>query len=175
MTTKYTKISQNSLEELKNLNAGEWILYSGELITIRDSSQTMLIEYYNKEGKLPFQINNKIIIYAAPTDDIDNTVIGPTTSKRMDDHLDFLLDMGVAATIGKGDRTKAAISLIQKYKTPYMVLMSGVSAYLSSFFSERKILAFEELGPEAIHLFTASDLPLLMAIDSKGESIFSNY
>jgi fumarate hydratase subunit beta len=169
------KITKDSLASLKELKAGEWISYSGEIITIRDASQIMLIDHYKREGVLPFNLNGKIIMYAAPTEDKKNIVIGPTTSKRMDNDLEFLLDMGVTATIGKGNRTEKACSIIRKYKAPYMVLMSGVSAYLSSFFSDRKVLAFEELGPEAVYTITASDLPLLLAIDSTGESIFSEY
>jgi fumarate hydratase subunit beta len=166
------KVTENSLASLKEIHAGKWILYSGEIITIRDSSQSMLIKHYKKEGTLPFEIKNKIIMYAAPTEDTKNIVIGPTTSTRMDNGLDFLLQMGAIASIGKGNRTEQATLSIKKHKAPYMILMSGVSAYLSRFFSEKKILAFEELGPEAVYTLTASDLPLLIAIDSYGKSIF---
>jgi len=165
------KITSKDHHKLKNLKAGEWISYSGTLVTMRDSSQRKLIDEYKKNGKLPIDIKDKIILYAAPTMS-KKVVIGPTTSKRMDAGLELLISNGVVATIGKGNRSKTAIDIIKKNKTPYFILMSGVSAYLSKYFIKGKIVAFKELGPEAIHEFTASGLLLLTAIDQKGRSIF---
>ncbi len=157
--------------KLKDIKAGEWISYSGTLVTMRDSSQKKLIDEYKKNGKLSVNIKDKIILYAAPTMS-KKVVIGPTTSKRMDAGLELLTSNGVLATIGKGNRSKGAIDIIKKNKTPYFILMSGVSAYLSKYFTKGKVVAFKELGPEAIYEFTASGLLLLTAIDSKGRSIF---
>ncbi|MCX6112914.1 MAG: fumarate hydratase C-terminal domain-containing protein, partial [Proteobacteria bacterium] len=96
----------------------------------------------------------------------------PSTSRRMDKFLDFMLDQGVITTIGKGERTPEAVSSIKKHRAPYLALMSGVSAYLSRFFVKGEIIAFSDLGPEAIRKYTVSKLPLLVAIDSNGKSIF---
>lgn len=147
------------------VTAGEWIKYSGELITIRDASAKRI-----KDINIDFK--DKIVLYGAPTLG-EKIVIGPTTSIRMDSTLEELLKLGVVATIGKGNRTEKAIELIKKYKAPYFVMMSGVSAYLSQFFIESEIIALKELGPEAVRKYKVKDLPLLTAIDTKGNSIFN--
>jgi len=154
--------------DFKKLHAGEWIKYTGTVITIRDSSMMRLLE--NKK-KLPVDLNGKIIMYAAPTES-NVIIIGPTTSSRMDPSLGFLLDAGVIATIGKGARSNDAIKEIKKHKAPYFILMSGVSAYLSQFFKKGKVIAMKELGPEAIREYYVENLPLLVAIDPNGNSIF---
>ena len=154
--------------DLKKLRAGEWIKYTGTLITVRDSSMMRLLE--NKH-KLPIDLKGKIVMYAAPTES-KVIVIGPTTSSRMDSSLGFILGKGVVATIGKGARSKDAINEIKKHKAPYFILMSGVSAYLSQFFKKGKIIAMKELGPEAIRKYHVENLPLLVAIDPSGKTIF---
>lgn len=172
MKIRTTSIDMNNLEDIKRLNAGDWIRYTGPLITIRDSSMAKLMEYQHKNKKLPFQLDGKIVMYAAPAMS-KRIIIGPTTSTRMDKGLGFLIDHGVIATIGKGKRSSLADKLIKKNKTPYFVLMSGVSAYLSEYFKKGKIIAFKELGPEAVYEFTASELLLLTATDARGRSIFN--
>ena len=172
MKIRYTDINSTNLSLLKDLKAGQWVTYSGDIVTVRDSSQMRLFEIYKKEGKLPIELKNKVIMYAAPTEGKD-IIIGPTTSKRMDCFLDFMLEQGVIATIGKGGRTPQATNAVKKFHAPYLVLMSGVSAYLSKFFIKGEIIAFSDLGPEAVRRYTASELPLLVGIDPSGKSIFS--
>ena len=165
MKQKFIKIDKSNIEDIKNLKAGDWIEYTGELITLRDSSALKLIEQ-------PINLKGCLIMYGAPAES-KKIIIGPTTSKRMDTSLEFVLNNGVIATVGKGNRSKQASELIKQYKAPYFVMMSGVSAYLSSFFEKEEIIAFKELGPEAIRKYTVKKLPLLTAIDSKGKSIFN--
>lgn len=171
MKISFTKIDQKNIDAIKDLKAGEWIEYSGEFMTLRDSSAMKLTEIKNKGGKLPIKLDGAIILYGAPTEG-DQIIIGPTTSKRMDGSLEYLLSQGVMATVGKGSRTKDAVEFIKKYKAPYFVMMSGVSAYLSSFFEKGEVIAFKELGPEAIRKYSVKKLPLLVAIDTKGRSTF---
>ncbi len=158
-------------KQTSKLKAGDWIRYTGKVITIRDASQSKLIQTKENTKKLPFELDGRVVLYAAPAMSKE-VIIGPTTSTRMDGGLNFLLEHGVTATIGKGKRNKNAIGLIKKHQAPYFVLMSGVSAYLSGFFKKDKILAFKELGPEAVYEFTTSGLLLITAIDTKGVSIF---
>jgi len=165
MKLKLTKIDKSNIENIKNLKAGEWIEYTGELITLRDSSAMKLLTQ-------PIKLTGCIIMYGAPAEG-KQIIIGPTTSKRMDASLEYVLSNGVIATVGKGSRGKQASDLIKRYKAPYFVMMSGVSAYLSSFFEKEEIIAFKELGPEAIRKYTVNKLPLLTAIDSKGKNIFN--
>jgi len=171
MKLRFTKIDQNNIKGLKDLNAGEWIEYSGELITLRDSSAIKLMELKSKGGAIPIKLSGTIILYGAPAEG-EQIIIGPTTSKRMDNSLEYLFSQGVIATVGKGNRGKEAIELTKKYKVPYFVMMSGVSAYLSSFFEKGEVIAFKDLGPEAVRKYTVNKLPLLTAIDTKGKSIW---
>ncbi len=171
MKIAFTKIDSKNLETIKDLKAGEWIEYSGDVITLRDSSAIKLMEPDQESSKLSTRLKGSIILYGAPTEG-EQIIIGPTTSKRMDNSLEFLLEHGVIASVGKGNRTKDAVELIKKYKAPYFVMMSGVSAYLSSFFEKGEIIAFKELGPEAIRKYTVKKLPLLVAIDAKGKSVY---
>ncbi|MEI6092938.1 MAG: fumarate hydratase C-terminal domain-containing protein [bacterium] len=171
MNIRHQDIDKTNLHLLKDVKAGEWITYTGDIITVRDSSQIKLFEMYIEGKKLPVDLNGSIVMYGAPTEG-KQIIIGPTTSIRMDASLDFMLGQGVLATIGKGARSDKAKETIKRNKTPYLVLMSGVSAYLSKFFITGEIIAFSELGPEAVRKFTTSKLPLLVAIDPQGESIF---
>ena len=157
-----------NMSVLRSVKAGQWITYSGKITTIRDASALKL----RTQNKLALDLDGRIIMYAAPTNS-QEVVIGPTTSSRMDDGLELLLKNGVVATIGKGARSKKAIELIKSYKAPYFVLASGVSAYLSGFFKGKRVIAFGELGPEAMFELSASGLLLLTAIDSSGRSVFN--
>ena len=171
MSRDIIDVNKANIKLLETISAGEWINYTGEIITIRDSSQIKLLELYKEEKRIPLNLDGSIIMYGAPTES-KQIIIGPTTSIRMDCSLDFMLQQGVKATIGKGARSEKAKESIKKHKAPYLVLMSGVSAYLSKFFINGEIIAFSELGPEAVRKFTASKLPLLVGIDSTGKSIF---
>ena len=164
MSIKFKKMNKDNIDSIKDLNAGEWIEFTGDIITLRDSSALRL-------NDLPIDLKGTIVLYGAPTEG-ERIIIGPTTSKRMDSSLEDLLKKGVIATIGKGNRGEGALALIKEHKAPYFVMMSGVSSYLSSFFKEGKIVAFQDLGPEAVRRYTVKDLPLLTAIDPKGKSIF---
>ena len=144
----------------KQENNNQWISYTGKLITMRDSSSKKLFEMYKNKQKLPLDLKSKVILYAAPTKS-EKIIIGPTTSIRMDIYLDFLYKQGVVATIGKGKRSPEAYCFIENNNFPYFILMSGVSAYLSKFFKSKKIIAFEELGAEAIFELEVENLPLL--------------
>jgi fumarate hydratase subunit beta len=149
----------------------KWINYTGQIICMRDQAHQKIQTMLKNKQKIPFDLKGQIVLYAAPTDG-DRIVIGPTTSIRMDNYLAMILKLGARATIGKGNRSKKAINLIKKHKAPYYILLSGVSAYLSRYFISGEIIAFPELGPEAVRRYKVKDLPLLVAIDGKGRSIF---
>lgn len=161
----------NEIKDLKKAKINTWYKYTGSLITMRDSSQMKIMEIYKKEKTIPIDLKNKVIFYGAPAESKKIT-IGPTTSIRMDTFLPFLIEQGIIATVGKGPRSKDAISLIKKHQTPYFIIPSGVSAYLSQFFIEQKIIALHELGPEAIREYKVKNLPILTAIDINGNTIF---
>lgn len=157
---------------IKILKTGEKINYSGKLTVMRDAAQKRLLEMYKDGKKLPIDLSEKIIFYAGPTFTNGKMVIGPTTSKRMDSFLEFLALNKVLATIGKGERTKEAIETIKKYKMPYFVAPSGCAAYLAQSIVSWKLIAFEDLGPEAIYEIQVANFPMLVAIDTEGNKIF---
>lgn len=158
--------------DLKTLNVGESIQYTGSLIVMRDAAQKRLLEIQNTGKELPVSLAGKLVFYAGPTFSKGKMIIGPTTSKRMDRFLEFLAQNGVQGTIGKGARTMQAIEVIKKYQMPYFVAPSGCAAYLSQKVLSWKILAFDDLGPEAIYKIEVKDFPLIVGIDSQGKGMF---
>lgn len=164
-------INDKNLEKIKKLKMGIWFSYSGNLIVLRDKGQER-IKKIIEAGLMPkTNFKNSIILYAGPSKS-EEVVIGPTTSKRMDPYLEQMLNLGVKATIGKGPRNNFINNIIKEHQAPYFVLFSGVSAYLSSFFSNEKVLEFEDLGPEAIRSYSVKELPLFTAIDASGISFW---
>lgn len=164
--------SQLKIVELK---AGEMIQYCGELIVMRDAAQKKIREVLEFKDQLPFSLEGKIVFYAGPARKAAGSVIGaigPTTSIRMDPFLEMLLKLGVKATIGKGKRNKYVKELSKKYSAVYFITSSGTATALSKKVVEAEIIAFPELGPEAIYRLEVKEFPLLVAIDSKGKSIY---
>lgn len=159
-------------EKIRLLKAGELFNYTGVLIVMRDAAQKRLLQLQLENKKLPVDFSNQIIFYAGPTFVKNKMVIGPTTSKRMDSFLELLAELEIIATIGKGERTREAIEVIKKYGIPYFVTPSGCAAYLAQSVINWKLLAFEDLGPEAIYKIQVKNFPLLTAIDAQGNKIF---
>ncbi len=161
-----------NFEELK---AGKIISYTGEMLLMRDAAHKRLGEMSAKGLKLPVDLKNKIIFYAAPANTPEGMIvgsIGPTTSARMDGYLEATYSMGVVATVGKGKRSLNAVKLCKKYKKPYFVAPSGSSAAMATRIKKIEIIAFEDLAAEAIYRIEAVNFPLLVAIDSLGNDIF---
>jgi fumarate hydratase subunit beta len=165
-------INNKNLSLFKELKANTWITYTGNILVFRDQAHDLIKQTVDLNKKLAFSLKNKIILYAGPSNSLQ-PVLGPTTSKRMDEYLDLTLKQGVIATIGKGPRNKFVNNIIKQYKAPYLVLYSGVAAYLSSYFSNEKIIYYKELGPEAIREYFVKNLPLLLAIDADGNSFYN--
>jgi len=156
-------INNSNLHEFKNLKQKEWITYTGSLLCMRDTAHKKLVDNFKTSGKLDFELENKIIFYAGPAQS-KKIIVGPTTSKRMDAFLEFTLQHGVIATIGKGERSNFVHALLQKYKAPYLIMPSGVAAYLSQFFISEKIIAYTELGPEAVREYKVKEVPLFTSL-----------
>lgn len=142
------------------------------MLVMRDIAQKKLVEIDKNGMALPLNLNGEIIFYAGPTFSNGKMIIGPTTSKRMDRFLEFVISKGVVATVGKGRRTREAEMLCVKYKTPYFVTPSGCAAYLGNCVTKWEIVAFRELGPEAIYRIEVANFPLLVAVDAFGKSVF---
>src|SRR3989338_898311 len=157
------------------IHAGDEIVYSGKLYTARDQAHKRLAEAITKGKKLPLDLKGKIIYYCGPTKTPKGAVIGscgPTTSSRMDVFTTLLLKAGLKGMIGKGSRSQEVRLAIKKYKAVYYLTFAGCGALLARYVKKKRLVAYPELGPEAIYELEVSDFPLIVALDAKGRSIY---
>ncbi len=162
-TVKAKQVNTNEIEKIKSLKAGENILLSGEILTARDAAHKKIEEYYQKNEAFPFEIKNKIIFYAGPCPAAPKEIIGPigpTTSARMDKYCELLYSKGLLATIGKGERSKAASISIKNNGGKYFTAQGGIASLLSKCVKKAELLAFEDLGPESVQKLYIENLPL---------------
>lgn len=167
----YEKIDINNIEKIRSLKAGSKVLLSGKILTARDAAHKKIIEILNSGNKLPFDIKDKLIYYVGPCPAKNDEVIGPcgpTTSSRMDSYTPILLQEGSLGGIGKGTRSNEVIDAIKKYKGVYFIATGGAANLLKAKVSSAKVIAFEELGPEAVYELEVVDFPVTLAIDSYG-------
>ncbi len=157
------EVNVEDISSFKGLKQGEDILLSGTIYTARDAAHQRLIQLIKNGEKLPFEIKNAVIFYAGPCPKNENEIIGPigpTTSKRMDKFACTLYDMGLLATIGKGLRAKEVCECIAKNNAFYFTAQGGVASLLQKCVKEAQIVAFEDLGAEAIYKLKVEKLPL---------------
>ncbi len=166
-------------EQLKSycpiLKAGDKILLSGSVYTARDAAHIRIFELLKNNEPLPFELKNSVIYYAGPTPTPKNFAIGscgPTTSCRMDSFTPQLLDKGVTATIGKGERSKDVVDAIKRNGSVYLCAIGGAGALAALSITKCEVIAFEELGCESIKRLTFNNFPLIVGIDCKGGNIF---
>jgi fumarate hydratase subunit beta len=166
-----------SASTLVSLKAGEEVRFTGTLYTARDQAHKRLCEALQRGKKLPLELRGQVIYYCGPTNTPPGRVIGscgPTTSSRMDAFTPQLLERGLSAMIGKGDRSPEVAAAIKKHGAVYFLALAGCGALISSFVTSREIVAYPELGPEAIYKLTVEDLPLIVGIDSRGKNVFTH-
>ncbi|MDP8253620.1 MAG: FumA C-terminus/TtdB family hydratase beta subunit [Candidatus Kaelpia aquatica] len=160
---------------IKSLKAGELVYLSGAIYTARDKAHKKIFDLIDKGRELPFNLKDSIIYYCGPAPKKRGEAIGscgPTTSSRMDKHTPLLYELGLGATIGKGERGEDVVDAVKKYKGVYFLAWGGCGAYLSSFVKSSKIIAFKELGAEAIRRLEVERFPLVVAVDSYGNKIW---
>ncbi|HBL85365.1 MAG: fumarate hydratase [Clostridiales bacterium GWF2_38_85] len=160
----------------EKLHACDDVLLSGTVYTARDAAHMRMIKMLDKGEKLPIDINGAVIYYAGPTPAPEGAVIGsagPTTSGRMDEFTPSLYDLGLGATIGKGQRNKSVCEAIIRNKAPYFIAIGGAGALYARHITSCEIIAFEELGCEAIRKLTFHNFPVYTAIDCFGGNIFN--
>jgi len=163
-------------EKIRNLSIGDRLLLTGDLYTARDAAHKRMINALKNKEDLPINLEKETIYYVGPTPTPPGKIIGscgPTTSKRMDPYIRDLLKLGLLATIGKGERTKEVIKIIKKFSAIYLVTFGGAGAYLSQRVKGKELVAYEDLGPEAIYKLYVEDFPVIVAIDSYGRTIFN--
>lgn len=159
----YVKVDSVDISKIKVLKKGQKVLLSGEIYTARDAAHKRLVEMIEKGEKLPFNLTNKIIFYAGPCNCPGECVvgsIGPTTASRMDKFAPILYKEGILATIGKGERSQEVQKAVKEHGGVYFTAIGGIACYLSKRFIKKDLVAFEDLGTEAIFRFEVKDLPL---------------
>ncbi len=175
MTTTHLKCPSDK-KQIQALVAGDEVLISGTLLTGRDAAHKKLSDLINAGNKLPVDIKDQIIYFVGPTPAKKGQIIGsagPTTSSRMDKYSPDLLKNGLLGMIGKGERSREVVDAIIKYKAVYFVTYGGAGAYLSKRIKKSSVIAYAELGTEAIRRIEVEDFPAIVAIDSKGGIIDS--
>ena len=160
-------------EELENLKSGDYIYLTGTIYTARDAAHKRLYESMLKGEELPIVLDNNIIYYLGPSPARPGQVIGsagPTTSSRMDKYTPLMLDAGLKGMIGKGKRNQEVIDSIVKNGAVYMAAVGGAGALLSKCIKESEIIAYEDLGTEAIRKLKVEELPVIVVIDKDGNN-----
>lgn len=170
------KISTPLTEEIsKTLRAGDSILLSGIVYTARDAAHGRLINLLDEGKELPLNINGEVIYYVGPTPEKPGEVIGsagPTTSYRMDSYAPRLLDLGLKGMIGKGARNEEVISAIKRNNAIYFGAIGGAGALISKCIKSSEVIAYDDLGAEAIRKLEVKDMPLVVIIDTGGNNLY---
>ncbi|MFW2176879.1 MULTISPECIES: fumarate hydratase [unclassified Moraxella] len=170
------KVNVNDLtkEKLSQFNIGDTLLLSGKILTGRDAAHKRMVDMLAKGEPLPVELNNRFIYYVGPVDAVGDEVVGPagpTTSTRMDKFTDTILDQGLIGMIGKSERSPATCEVIAKHGAIYLIAVGGAAYLVSKAIKSAKVLAFPELGMEAIYEFDVEDMPVTVAVDNQGNSI----
>ena len=172
------RINTSDLKTLsKELEVGQKILLSGVIYTARDAAHKRFDALLNEGKSLPFEINGAVIYYAGPTPAPEGKAVGacgPTTSGRMDRFAPRLLDMGLAAMIGKGERSDEVKAAIKRNKAVYLCATGGAGALASRCIKSCDVIAFEELGCESVKRMEIEDFPLVVANDALGNDLFES-
>ncbi len=162
-------------KKLQSLKAGEEVFLSGTLYTARDQAHKRMVDNIGRGGESPFDFKGAVVYYCGPTRTPKGKAIGscgPTTSGRMDVFTPALLAKGLKAMIGKGARSPEVKKAIKKYKGIYFVTYAGCAAFLAGRVSAARAIAYRDLGPEAVMELEVKDFPLIVAVDSRGRSIY---
>lgn len=162
-------------EKVKQLQAGDYVYISGTVYTARDAAHKRMIESLERGEELPFDMENQIIYYLGPTPNREGQVIGsagPTTSSRMDRYAPSLLDRGLKGMIGKGKRSEEVIQSMKKNISVYFAAVGGAGALLSKCITKSEVIAYDDLGTEAIRRLEVENLPVITVIDCEGNNLY---
>ncbi len=164
-----------TLDKVKSLKCGDSVLISGEIYTARDAAHKRMIEQLQKGEALPFEIKDKIIYYAGPTPAKPGQVIGscgPTTSGRMDAYAPTLIRLGLTGMIGKGERTDDVVNAMTECGAIYFGAIGGAGALIAKSITSAEVIAYDDLGTEAVRRLTVKDFPAVVIIDSDGNNLY---
>jgi fumarate hydratase class I len=173
--SKGVDLNKLTQAEVASWKPGQTLLLSGKMLTGRDAAHKRIQDMLAKGEKLPVDFTNRVIYYVGPVDPVRDEVVGPagpTTSTRMDQFTDMMLGQtGLIAMVGKAERGPSAIESIRKHQSAYLMAVGGAAYLVSKAIKGAKVLAFEDLGMEAIYEFDVVDMPVTVAVDSKGTSV----
>jgi len=175
MSKTYHLSTPLSEEDVRKLKAGDIVFLSGTLYTARDAAHKRLVDLIEKGEKLPFDLEGSVIYYVGPTPPKPGEPIGsagPTTSYRMDSYAPTLLKHGNRGMIGKGKRNQAVKDACKEYGGVYFGATGGAGALLSKRIKSAKVIAYEELGPEAVREITVEDFPVTVVNDTHGNDLY---
>jgi fumarate hydratase subunit beta len=167
-----TPLSDADVEKLK---AGDKVLLNGVIYTGRDAAHKRLFDLLQEKKPLPIDLKGQVIYYVGPAPAKPGQVIGsagPTTSGRMDAYSPRLMEMGLKGMIGKGMRKKEVVEAMKKYKAVYFAATGGAGALLAKAIKKAKVVAYEDLGPEAINRLEVEDFPVIVVNDTKGNDLY---
>jgi fumarate hydratase subunit beta len=163
-------------EDVERLKTGDRVLINGVIYTARDAAHKRMIELLDSGQELPFDIRGQVIYYAGPAPAKPGAVIGscgPTTSYRMDVYTPKLIERGLKGMIGKGTRSREVKEAMIAHKAVYFAAIGGLGALLAKTVKEAEVIAYPDLGPEAIRRLVVEDFPAIVALDISGEDIYS--
>jgi len=162
-------------EEVKSWKPGETLLLNGVMLTGRDAAHKRIVEMLDNEENLPVDLTGRVIYYVGPINPVRDEVVGPagpTTSTRMDKFTDQVLEQtGLFAMVGKAERGPIAIEAIKKHQSAYLMAVGGAAYLVAKAIKSSRVIAFFDLGMEAIHQFIVEDMPVTVAVDSRGTSV----
>ena len=172
---KHVNLDEITPKDIESWNSGDLLLLSGKILTGRDAAHKRMTTMLDAGEKLPVDLKGRFIYYVGPVDPVGDEVVGPagpTTATRMDKFTEQMLSQtGLLGMIGKAERGPIAIEAIKKHKSVYLMAVGGAAYLVSKAIIGSKVLAFEELGMEAIYEFTVKDMPVTVAVDFSGESV----
>ena len=164
-----------SKEDAASLHAGDYVYLSGTIYTARDAAHKRMQEALDRGEQLPIDMQNNVIYYMGPSPAREGRPIGsagPTTASRMDKFAPRLLDLGLKGMIGKGRRSKEVLEAIVCNKAVYFAAVGGAGALLSRAITDSEVIAYDDLGTEAIRKLTVKDFPVIVVIDSEGNNLY---
>jgi len=164
-----------SREEAESLRAGDYVYLTGTIYSARDAAHKRMQEALDRGEDLPFDLKDNVIYYLGPTPAREGRPIGsagPTTSSRMDKYTPALLDLGLRGMVGKGKRSPEVIEAIIRNKSVYFAAVGGAGAILSKGILSSEVIAYDDLGTEAIRKMQVKDFPVIVVIDTEGNNLY---
>ncbi|NDW01471.1 fumarate hydratase [Salipiger sp. PrR002] len=173
-TLRRVNVDTLTKEEMAQWQPGETLLLSGHILTGRDAAHRRISEILTRGETLPFSLQGRVIYYVGPVDPVGSEVVGPagpTTSTRMDSYTQMMLDQGLLSMIGKAERGPDAVERIAAAGATYLIAVGGAAVLVSRAIRGARMVAFEDLGMEAVREFEIRDMPVTVAVDSTGQSV----